>query len=485
MAVPKSRGRTTTKRRTRPGPKNRSAVPSHAGEGSDLTSLIAAATIGNRPSGSNTKSIKDLSRPAGETSSSEIVPVDTSIACPITARPSARGASGGDGDATHLKPMVIEDGAAGQLQVGGFACAPLDNVGPQGMALTYWFDAKTDGKPYSMSIRFAGKLSNRRGNSAEGSSPDQPPYSDSFEIVRTLDPVLPGSGRIAFTSRVQGLAPGEWQVSATPTSDPSSDSSEAQDRPRSERPSPSSSQAVGITSYGLVANVSAPGARLGAWPALVTSGAVVALVTQALLASNRGLPVVELLLISLVACLAGLAGARMYYLLTHRAAKMSFLVSGMCIQGFVIVAVLTFVVGGAITDIPIGPMLDVIAPGLLLGMSIGRLGCFFGGCCAGRPSTSRWAVWSSDRTIGVRRLPVQLVESTMSGLIGVAALVAAALAHPQFGGTIFLAAIAANTLGRQLLFPMRNVPRSTAYGRPVVLGLSGITLVAAILLAAW
>ncbi len=41
------------------------------------------------------------------------------------------------------------------------------------------------------------------------------------------------------------------------------------------------------------------------------------------------------------------------------------------------------------------PMLataDVLAPGIALGHSIGRLGCFAAGCCWGRPTNLPWAV---------------------------------------------------------------------------------------------
>ena len=35
---------------------------------------------------------------------------------------------------------------------------------------------------------------------------------------------------------------------------------------------------------------------------------------------------------------------------------------------------------------------DVFAPGIALGHVIGRMGCFFAGCCFGRPTTVPWAI---------------------------------------------------------------------------------------------
>jgi phosphatidylglycerol:prolipoprotein diacylglycerol transferase len=62
---------------------------------------------------------------------------------------------------------------------------------------------------------------------------------------------------------------------------------------------------------------------------------------------------------------------------------------------------------------------DVLAPGVALGQSIGRLGCFAAGCCYGRPTDVPWAVTFRDiyttRTVGtpldVPLHPTQLYES--------------------------------------------------------------------------
>jgi hypothetical protein len=45
-----------------------------------------------------------------------------------------------------------------------------------------------------------------------------------------------------------------------------------------------------------------------------------------------------------------------------------------CIQGFVLAAIATLVGGAAAAGIPIGRLLDVTAPGLLLAMGVGWLG---------------------------------------------------------------------------------------------------------------
>jgi phosphatidylglycerol:prolipoprotein diacylglycerol transferase len=51
---------------------------------------------------------------------------------------------------------------------------------------------------------------------------------------------------------------------------------------------------------------------------------------------------------------------------------------------------------------------DSFALPLALAMVVGRLGCFFGGCCYGTESSMIWAVDFGD---GIRRHPTQLYES--------------------------------------------------------------------------
>jgi phosphatidylglycerol:prolipoprotein diacylglycerol transferase len=58
---------------------------------------------------------------------------------------------------------------------------------------------------------------------------------------------------------------------------------------------------------------------------------------------------------------------------------------------------------------------DFFAPGLALGHAIGRIGCFFAGCCHGKESNLPWAVMFNDKNsvavTGVHLHPTQLYES--------------------------------------------------------------------------
>lgn len=60
--------------------------------------------------------------------------------------------------------------------------------------------------------------------------------------------------------------------------------------------------------------------------------------------------------------------------------------------GGMIAAILAFAVLVRIRRLPTLPLLDLTGPALLAAIAIGRLGCYFNGCCFGAPTTLPWAV---------------------------------------------------------------------------------------------
>lgn len=65
---------------------------------------------------------------------------------------------------------------------------------PQALGVTYWSDAAPDGDRYSVTVNISGRL---RDDVPSGAR-------DTFAVLATVDKVVPGSGRIAVTTRVPG-----------------------------------------------------------------------------------------------------------------------------------------------------------------------------------------------------------------------------------------------------------------------------------------
>lgn len=354
-------------------------------------------------------------------------------------------------------------GAAGVASALEFTAPPfsaLTELRPHALGITYWFDPPMASGPHDVAVRLAG----RRLDVEHTRTPD-----DDFVAVATLAGVRPGSGRTSLTHRVVGRAPGRWHVTADAVAI-------RKDGDRSEVVRLPSAAAVGSSTFALVATARAPGVVLGAWPAMVGFGFVLAVILQGALARTHGLASERVLILALVASVLGAVGAKVYYRLTHIEQAGGTSLTGLSLQGFVVASTTTFVLGGALQGMAVGHLLDVTVPALLVGQAVGRLGCLLAGCCAGVPTHSRWGVWSSDRRVGTRRVPVQLMESAAAAALALVTAVIAWGAPASWAGLLFVGGVAAYLVVRQLLFPLRGVPRATRYGRRVTLAAALVAL---------
>ena len=78
----------------------------------------------------------------------------------------------------------------------------------------------------------------------------------------------------------------------------------------------------------------------------------------------------------------------------------------------------------------------------------------------------------------LRRVPTQLVESALALIVGLIALVVVLRGAAKPAGTALIGAVAAYTLGRQLLFPMRDLPRNTSHGRVLTIAFAALVVLA-------
>lgn len=315
----------------------------------------------------------------------------------------------------------------------------------------------------------------------------KPAAGDRFVREETVGGLPAGSGPFSVTTTVTDVNPGEWKVTGemVPRRPQRAGGAHrgvppkpvpvypAQWSWRSRRPSPAPDATVHTS---VEAFARRPGVVPGVWAVMVALGVLAALVLQTSLASRKGLDVGSTLIVSSLAVVAGGVGAKAWYVILERRSRRW---DGWAIQGFVVGVLAVALLVVPVVELRLGLFLDVTAPALLLGMSIGRVGCFFAGCCGGRPTCSRHGVWSSDRRIGTRRIPTQLFESAL-------ALTVAGLAYglvrgrePSIEGSIFVAAIAFYTLCRQVILRYRAEARHSSWGTWVTAAAATAALLAA------
>lgn len=340
------------------------------------------------------------------------------------------------------------------------------------LTVTAWAPDGIDAEASEARVRFRGRRLGVRGYRHK---------TDEFVREETLGDLPSVRGPISLTTTVP-VAPGEWQVDAELVVERGHNhlriALEQDWRWHHHHLVPEPHATVWTGPW---YRMRRPGIVRGAWAMLVALGMAAAVALQALLAARRDLPVGDALLVSSAAVMAGTIGARVWYRLQRRPGESP---GGWCIQGFVAAAIAAVAVLAPAVGLPIAEYADVLMPGLFAGMAIGRLGCFFAGCCVGRPTASRFGVWSSDRRLGVRRIPVQLLESAWAATVAVVglALVLARADGPH--GFAFAAALAGYTAGRQGLLRLRADARRANRHVGITAAAASVAAVAAALVVA-
>ena len=106
--------------------------------------------------------------------------------------------------------------------------------------------------------------------------------------------------------------------------------------------------------------------------------------------------------------------------------------------------------------IPILPMLDILAITVLIVHSIGRLGCFFGGCCYGKPTDS-FIGMAFPKTNGNLVYPSQLFE--IIALLIIILFLFYLKKKQKFKGQLFLSYIILYAIARNFLEVFRGDSR--------------------------
>lgn len=193
---------------------------------------------------------------------------------------------------------------------------------------------------------------------------------------------------------------------------------------------------VTLRSYGLMMAVSF---LLGIWLALKLN-------------RRAGRPDEPLLDLSTVIMLGAVVGARTLYVIVmwqdFKAAPWEILMvwkGGLVYYGGLIGAGLASFFWLRTKALPIWAYGDVVAPGLALGQVTGRLGCFFNGCCYGRPDEVHGLIFPALGD-NVPRLPVMLYEAAFCLILSVALY--AFWPRRKFDGQVFWLYVLAYALWR-------------------------------------
>ena len=216
----------------------------------------------------------------------------------------------------------------------------------------------------------------------------------------------------------------------------------------------------------------------------------------------------------------GLVGARLFYVIEYHeqffppgrdlvvslGQVLNVAAGGLVVFGSLPTAALAAWLFARRRGLPLLTLADVIAPGLLVGLALGRVGCFLNGCCYGGPSDLPWAVrfppesppWLDQSARGLLpppapgmpaawSLPVhpaQLYAAIDAALLAVVAIAFTPLARRP--GAVFALVLTIHPLARLLLEAIR-IDEPPALGTPLSISqlVSLVLLALAAALWAW
>ncbi len=120
-----------------------------------------------------------------------------------------------------------------------------------------------------------------------------------------------------------------------------------------------------------------------------------------------------------VIVVSAIIGARLFYVLLNLSqftadplAVFKLWNGGLVFYGGFIAAVVAAIIAAKKMGLELWPTADLIAPAIALGHSVGRIGCFFAGCCYGKVCDLPWAISFSNpdslAPLGILLHPTQL-----------------------------------------------------------------------------
>jgi phosphatidylglycerol:prolipoprotein diacylglycerol transferase len=149
-------------------------------------------------------------------------------------------------------------------------------------------------------------------------------------------------------------------------------------------------------------------------------------------AKTRHLDSTRVMDLGIYIIISALVGAKLLLLVTdfqtfrsNPAELLNLVREGGVFYGGLIVAVTVALLYIKRVGLPLWTTCDVFAPGIALGHVIGRFGCFFAGCCFGKPTNVPWAITFTDpfaaanvgTPLNVPLHPTQLYEAGAELLI--------------------------------------------------------------------
>jgi phosphatidylglycerol:prolipoprotein diacylglycerol transferase len=186
-------------------------------------------------------------------------------------------------------------------------------------------------------------------------------------------------------------------------------------------------------------------------------------------AEKEGIPSQTIFDMALLLLLSAIVGARVFHIFQHPRDYDSLMdiigiwrggLSGLAFYGGFALALAVGIIYLRWRKLPTGVTLDVLAPSLILGVGIGRIGCFLAGCCFGEPTSLPWGITFPEQSLATLELghiekvhPTQLYS--LISLLSIFVILLVLRRHIKIKGMLFLLAVLMYSIHRFLIDLLR------------------------------
>lgn len=206
---------------------------------------------------------------------------------------------------------------------------------------------------------------------------------------------------------------------------------------------------------------------------MVASGFFVGIVLAARQGEKEGLDPQKILDLCFYILISAIVGARLMfvvidypYFIERPLQALMFWKGGLVYYGGLLAAAFTgwrFVVRH---KLPVWKIADIIGPSLAIGQGVGRWGCFFAGCCYGKPTDLPWAITFSDpKSLAPTDIPLHPTQIYLSlnGFL-IFGILVWLRKRKTFDGQIFWAYGVLYSIGRFIIEYLRDDHRGSVFG---------------------
>ncbi|MBI4379494.1 MAG: prolipoprotein diacylglyceryl transferase [Nitrospinae bacterium] len=206
---------------------------------------------------------------------------------------------------------------------------------------------------------------------------------------------------------------------------------------------------------------------------LISSAFLVGLILAVIEAKREGEDPQKIMDLSVYILISAIAGSRLLYIMISYKEYVSdplrilkIWEGGLVFYGGFLMAIAVVIVYLRKHNMNVWKVGDILAPSVAIGQGIGRLGCFFAGCCYGKATNVPWGVIFTDPNtlapMGIRLHPAQLYDSANGFIIFTVLVVLRRF--KKFDGQLFWTYTLLYAIGRFIVEIFRGDERGFAIG---------------------